>query len=134
MDVTTSCTIVGNITADPDLRFTTSGQAVANFTVASTARVYDREAGVWKDAENTTFLRCAAWRSVAQNVAETLHKGDRVLVAGRLIQNSYETKEGDKRTSYDLEVDEIGASLRYATAELTRVKRNGGANSDDDQH
>ena len=121
----TIITVVGNLTADPELRFTPSGAAVANFTVASTPRVFDRQTGEWKDGE-ALFLRCNIWRQAAENVAESLTRGTRVLVQGRLKQRSYETKEGEKRTSYELEVDEIGPSLRYATAQLTRAASSSG--------
>ncbi|OBJ73296.1 single-stranded DNA-binding protein [Mycobacterium sp. 1274756.6] len=121
----TTLTIVGNLTADPDLRFTPSGAAVANFTVASTPRIYDRQSGEWKDGE-ALFLRCSIWREAAENVAETLTRGARVIVTGRLKQRSFETREGEKRTVYELDVDEIGPSLRYATAKVTKVSRGGG--------
>lgn len=136
MELSTSVTFAGNLTADPELRYTRSGQAVVNFTVAATTRVFDRDADCWKDAD-TTFLRATAWRGIAQNIAESVHKGDRVVVIGRLTQNSYETKEGEKRTSYDLAVDEFGVSLRYATAALAK-NRQGSAPSgngrDGDEH
>jgi len=124
----TNITVVGNLTADPELRFTASGAAVANFTVASTPRTLDRASGEWKDGE-ALFLRCSIWRQAAENVAESLQRGMRVIVNGRLKQRSYETKEGEKRTSIELEVDEIGPSLRYATAQVTRTSssREGGA-------
>ncbi|MDT7785191.1 MAG: single-strand DNA-binding protein [Pseudonocardiales bacterium] len=121
----TTITVVGNLTADPELRFTQSGAAVAGFTVASTPRTFDKQSGEWKDGE-ALFLRCNVWRQVAENVAESLTKGSRVLVSGRLRQRSFETKEGEKRTVVELEVDEIGPSLRYATAEVKKVKRSGG--------
>jgi single-strand DNA-binding protein len=121
----TTLTVIGNLTADPDLKFTTSGAAVANFTVASTPRTLDRQSGEWKDGE-ALFLRCNIWREAAENVAETLSKGSRVIVTGRLKQRSYETREGEKRTVVELEVDEIGPSLRYATAKLNKVSRAGG--------
>lgn len=117
----TQITIVGNITADPELRFTPSGAAVANFTVASTPRSYDKATGEWKDGE-TLFLRCSLWRQAAENVAESLTKGTRVIVTGRLRQRSYD-KDGEKRTVIELEVDEIGPSLRYVTATLAKVGR-----------
>ena len=110
----TVITMVGNLTADPELNFTASGAAVANFTVASTPRILDRKTGDWKDGE-TMFLRCTAWRQHAENVAESLAQGARVLVQGRLVQRSFETKEGAKRTVIELQVDEVGPSLRYAT-------------------
>ena len=118
----TVITVVGNLTADPELRFTPSGAAVANFTVASTPRTFDRQTNEWKDGE-ALFLRCSIWRQAAENVAESLTKGARVVVTGRLKQRSYETKEGEKRQVVELEVDEIGPSLRYATAKVTRASR-----------
>ena len=121
----TTITVVGNLTADPELRFTQSGAAVASFTVASTPRTFDRQSGEWKDGE-ALFLRCNVWRQVAENVAESLTRGSRVLVTGRLRQRSFETKEGEKRTVMELEVDEIGPSLRYATAKVNKVSRGGG--------
>jgi single-strand DNA-binding protein len=124
----TVITVVGNLTADPELRFTGSGAAVANFTVASTPRTFDRASGEWKDGE-ALFLRCNIWRQAAENVAESLTRGSRVIVSGRLKQRSFETKEGEKRTVIELEVDEIGPSLRYATAKVNRVSRGeGGGN------
>jgi single-strand DNA-binding protein len=121
----TTITVVGNLTADPELRFTQSGAAVASFTVASTPRTFDKASGEWKDGE-ALFLRCNVWRQVAENVAESLTRGSRVLVTGRLRQRSFETKEGEKRTVMELEVDEIGPSLRYATAKVNKVSRGGG--------
>jgi single-strand DNA-binding protein len=121
----TIITVVGNLTADPELRFTPSGAAVANFTVASTPRVMDRQTNEWKDGE-ALFMRCNVWRQAAENVAETLTRGARVIVTGRLKQRSYETKEGEKRTVVELEVDEIGPSLRYATAKVNKVSRGSG--------
>jgi single-strand DNA-binding protein len=121
----TVITVVGNLTNDPELRFTPSGSAVANFTVASTPRTFDRQSNEWKDGE-TLFLRASVWREAAENVAETLTKGTRVIVQGRLKSRSYETKEGEKRTVIELEVDEIGPSLRYASAKVTRTQRSGG--------
>ena len=121
----TTITIIGNLTGDPELRFTPSGAAVANFTVASTPRTFDRQSNEWKDGE-TLFMRCSVWREVAENVAETLHKGFRVIVTGRLRSRSYETKEGEKRTVIEMDVDEIGPSLRYATAQVNRTPRGGG--------
>lgn len=121
----TTITVVGNLTADPELRFTQSGAAVASFTVASTPRTLDRQSGEWKDGE-ALFLRCNVWRQVAENVAESLTRGSRVLVTGRLRQRSFETKEGEKRTVIELEVDEIGPSLRYATAKVNKVSRGDG--------
>jgi single-strand DNA-binding protein len=121
----TTITVVGNLTADPELRFTPSGAAVANFTVASTPRIYDRQSGEWKDGE-ALFLRCNIWREAAENVAESLTRGSRVIVSGRLKQRSYETREGEKRTVVEVEVDEIGPSLRYATAKVNKASRSAG--------
>lgn len=121
----TIITVVGNLTADPELRFTPSGSAVANFTIASTPRTFDRQSNEWKDGE-TLFLRASIWREAAENVAESLTKGARVVAQGRLKARSYETREGEKRTSYELDVDEIGPSLRYATAKVTKSGRGGG--------
>ena len=121
----TIITVVGNLTADPELRFTPSGAAVANFTVASTPRMFDRQTNEWKDGE-ALFLRCNVWRQAAENVAESLTRGARVVVTGRLKQRSFETKEGEKRTVIELEVDEIGPSLRYATAKVNKVSRGSG--------
>ncbi|WP_137811098.1 single-stranded DNA-binding protein [Gordonia sp. GAMMA] len=121
----TVITVIGNLTADPELRFTPSGAAVANFTVASTPRTFDRQTNEWKDGE-ALFLRCNIWRDAAENVTESLTKGSRVIVQGRLKQRSYETKEGERRTVVELEVDEIGPSLRYATAKVNRASRGGG--------
>lgn len=121
----TNITVVGNLTADPELRFTPSGAAVANFTVASTPRIYDRQSGEWKDGE-ALFLRCNIWREAAENVAESLTRGARVIVSGRLKQRSFETREGEKRTVVEVEVDEIGPSLRYATAKVNKTSRGGG--------
>ena len=118
----TVITVVGNLTADPELRFTASGAAVANFTVASTPRTFDRATNEFKDGE-ALFLRCSIWRQPAENVAESLTRGSRVIVSGRLKQRSYDTKEGEKRTVIELEVDEIGPSLRYATAKVNRANR-----------
>jgi single-strand DNA-binding protein len=120
----TTLTIVGNLTNDAELRFTPSGAAVANFTVASTPKTFDRNSNEFKDGE-TLFMRCAAWKEMGENVAESLTKGTRVVVTGRLKSRSYDTKEGEKRTVIELEVDEIGPSLRYATAKVTRTQRNG---------
>ena len=120
----TTITIVGNLTADPELRFTPSGAAVANFTVASTPRTFDRQTNDWKDGE-TLFMRCSVWRDAAENVAESLHRGTRVVVTGRLKSRSYETKEGEKRTVIELDVDEVGPSLRYASAKVTKAERGG---------
>ena len=121
----TIVTVVGNLTADPELRFTPSGAAVANFTVASTPRTFDRQSGEWKDGE-ALFMRCNVWRQAAENVAETLTRGMRVMVSGRLKQRSFETREGEKRTVVELEVDEVGPSLKYATAKVNKVSRSGG--------
>jgi single-strand DNA-binding protein len=121
----TTITVVGNLTADPELKFTPSGAAVANFTVASTPRIYDRQSGEWKDGD-ALFLRCNIWREAAENVAESLTRGSRVIVTGRLKQRSFETREGEKRTVFEVEVDEIGPSLRYATAKVNKASRSGG--------
>ncbi len=121
----TVVTIIGNLTNDPELRFTPSGAAVANFTVASTPRTFDRQSNEWKDGE-TLFMRCSVWRDAAENSAESLHRGTRVIVSGRLRSRSYETKEGEKRTVVELDVDEVGPSLRYATAQVTKTSRGGG--------
>lgn len=118
----TTITVIGNLTSDPELRFTPSGSAVANFTIASTPRTFDQQANEWKDGE-TLFLRAAVWREAAENVAESLTKGTRVIVSGRLKSRSYDTKEGEKRTVTELEVDEIGPSLRYANAKINRTPR-----------
>jgi single-strand DNA-binding protein len=127
----TVITVIGNLTADPELRFTQSGRAVANFTVASTPRYFDREAGEWKDGE-AIFLRCNIWQQAAENVAESLTRGSRVLVSGRLKQRAYETREGDKRTVVELAADEIGPSLRYATAKVTKAKPGGAVATTED--
>lgn len=121
----TVITVIGNLTADPELRFTQSGLAVASFTVASTPRSFDRQSGEWKDGE-ALFLRCSIWRDAAENVAESLEKGTRVIVQGRLKQRSYTDRDGNNRTSIELDVEEIGPSLRYATAKPTKVQRGGG--------
>jgi single-strand DNA-binding protein len=121
----TVITVVGNLTNDPELRFTPSGQAVASFTVASTPRTLDKQSNEWKDGD-PLFLRCTVWRQAAENVAETLHKGYRVIVQGRLKQRSFETREGEKRTVVELDVDEVGPSLRYATARVNKAGRSGG--------
>jgi single-strand DNA-binding protein len=121
----TTITVVGNLTADPELRFTPSGAAVANFTVASTPRIFDRQSNEWKDGE-ALFLRCSIWREAAENVAESLTRGSRVILSGRLKQRSFETKEGEKRTVMEVEVEEIGPSLRYATAKVNKAGRGGG--------
>lgn len=121
----TIITVVGNLTADPELRFTPSGAAVANFTIASTPRTFDRQTNEWKDGE-TLFMRCSIWREAAENVAESLTKGMRVVAQGRMVQRSYETQQGEKRTVVEMQVDEIGPSMRYATAKVTRTQRGGG--------
>ena len=118
----TVITVIGNLTSDPELRWTPSGAAVANFTIASTPRTLDRQTQEWKDGD-ALFLRCNVWRQAAENVAESLTRGSRVMAQGRLKQRSFETKEGEKRTVVELEVDEIGPSLRYATASVTRAAR-----------
>lgn len=115
----TVITVVGNLTADPEIRFTQSGAAVANFTVASTPRIFDRQSNEWKDGP-TLFMRCSVWREMAENVAETLRKGMRVIVQGRLTQRSWETDQGERRTAMELQVDEIGPSLRRAKAQVQR--------------
>ncbi|GAA4914590.1 single-stranded DNA-binding protein [Nesterenkonia rhizosphaerae] len=118
----TIITVVGNLTADPELRFTPSGAAVSNFVIASTPRFFDRQTNEWKDGE-TLFVRCSLWKEAAENAAESLAKGTRVIAQGRLKARSFETKEGEKRTSWELDVDEIGPSLRNATAQVSRVQR-----------
>lgn len=122
----TTLNITGNLVDDPELRFTPSGAAVANFKIASTPRTFDRQSNEWKDGE-TLFMRCAAWKELGENVAESLAKGMRVVAEGRLKSRSYETKEGEKRTVIELEIDEIGPSLKYATAKVTRTQRNNAA-------
>jgi len=121
----TQITIVGNLVADPELRFTPSGQPVATFRVASTPRFMDRETQEWKDGDSL-FLSCNVWRQAAENVAESLQRGMRVIVSGRLRQRNYETKEGEKRTVYEVEVDDVGPSLRNASAKVTRANRSSG--------
>ncbi|HET7684377.1 MAG TPA: single-stranded DNA-binding protein [Marmoricola sp.] len=121
----TVITVVGNLVDDPELRFTPSGAAVANFRIASTPRTFDRQSNEWKDGE-ALFLSCSVWRQAAENVAESLTKGMRVVVQGRLKQRSYEDREGQRRTVIELEVDEVGPSLKYATAKVTRASRGGG--------
>ena len=128
----TTITLVGNLTADPELRFTPSGAAVANFTVASTPRTFDRNTNEWRDGE-AMFLNCAVWRQAAENVAESLQKGMRVVVQGRLKSRSYETREGEKRTVFEIDVDEIGPALRYATARVTRNSGGGGGGRSSDR-
>ena len=121
----TVITVVGNLVSDPELRFTNSGAAVASFRIASTPRSFDRQSGEWKDGE-ALFLTCSVWRQAAENVAESLQRGSRVIVQGRLKQRTYETREGEKRTVVELEVDEVGPSLRYATAKVQKMARSGG--------
>jgi len=124
----TIITVVGNLTADPELRYTQGGLAVANFTIASTPKQFDKQANDWKDGD-ALFLRASCWREFAEHVAGSLTKGSRVVATGRLKQRSYETKEGEKRTSIELEVDEIGPSLRYATAQVTKADYAGSSRS-----
>ncbi|WP_181770965.1 single-stranded DNA-binding protein [Amycolatopsis pittospori] len=126
----TVLTVIGNLTTDPELKFTPSGAAVANFTVASTPRVLDRASGEWRDGD-PLFLRCSLWKQAAENLAESLTRGTRVIVQGRLKQRSFETKEGEKRTVVELDVDEIGPSLRYATAKVNRAGRSSGGTQSD---
>ena len=121
----TNITVVGNIVADPELRFTPAGAAVANFRVASTPRRYNSQTNQWEDGE-AMFLTCNVWRQAAENVAETMSKGMRVIVTGRLKQRSFQTREGDNRTVFEIDVDEVGPSLRYATAQVNRNPREGG--------
>lgn len=121
----TVITVIGNLTADPELRFTAQGQAVANFTVASTPRTLDRATGEWKDGD-PLFLRCNVWRQMAENVAESLVRGSRVMVQGRLRQRQFETRDGEKRTVIELEVDAVGPDLRYATVKINRAARGNG--------
>ena len=121
----TPITLIGNLTADPELRFTPSGHAVAKFTVASTPRTFDRQTSEWRDGD-TMFLNCEVWRQYAENVTESLQKGMRVVVTGRLKSRSYETNSGEKRTVFEVEVDEVGPSLRNATAKVTKVASTGG--------
>jgi single-strand DNA-binding protein len=120
----TPITVIGNLTADPELRFTPSGAAVANFTVASTPRTFDRQTNEWKDGE-ALFLSCSVWRQAAENAAESLVRGMRVIVSGRLKARSYETREGEKRTVFEIDVDEVGPSLKYATAKVSKTSRSG---------
>jgi single-strand DNA-binding protein len=124
----TIITVVGNLTADPELRYTQGGLAVANFTIASTPRTFDRQTNDWKDGE-ALFLRASCWRDFAEHVAGSLTKGSRVIATGRLKQRSYDDRDGNKRTAIELEVDEIGPSLRYATAQVTRTSGGGGGNA-----
>src|SRR5262245_45905887 len=121
----TVITVVGNVVDDPELRFTPSGAAVANFRIASTPRTFDRQTNEWKDGD-ALFLSCSVWRQAAENVAESLQKGMRVVVQGRLKSRQYETREGEKRTVFEIDVDEVGPSLKYATAKVTRTTRSGG--------
>jgi len=121
----TQITLIGNLTGDPELRFTPSGAAVANFTVASTPRAFDRQSNEWKDGD-TMFLNCSIWRQAAENVAETLSKGMRVIVQGRLKSRSYDDREGNRRTVFEVDVEEVGPSLRYATAKVNRTSGQGG--------
>jgi single-strand DNA-binding protein len=121
----TVITVVGNLVDDPELRFTPSGAAVANFRIASTPRTFDRQTNEWKDGD-ALFLTCSVWRQAAENVAESLQKGMRVVVQGRLKSRQYETREGEKRTVFEIDVDEVGPSLKYATAKVTRTTRSGG--------
>ena len=120
----TVITLVGNLVDDPELRFTPSGAAVANFRVASTPRTYDRQSGEWKDGESL-FISCSVWRQAAENVAESLQRGMRVIVQGRLKSRSYETRDGEKRTVFEIDVDEVGPSLRNATAKVSKTMRSG---------
>jgi len=122
-------TIVGNLTNDPELRFTPSGAAVASFTVASSARMLDKQANEWKDGD-TTFIHCNVWRQYAENVAESLTRGTRVIVTGRLKVRQYETRDGGKGTSVECEVDDVGPVLRFATAKISKVSRSGGGFGD----
>jgi single-strand DNA-binding protein len=121
----TVITVVGNLVDDPELRFTPSGAAVANFRIASTPRTFDRQTNEWKDGD-ALFLSCSVWRQAAENVAESLQRGMRVVVQGRLKSRQYETREGEKRTVFEIEVEEVGPSLKYATAKVTRAQRSGG--------
>lgn len=120
----TTITIVGNLTADPELRVTSGNHAVVNFTVASTPRNFDKTANAWVDGD-ALFMRCTAWRELAEHIASSIQKGSRIIAQGRLVQRQYETKEGEKRTSFEIEVDEIGPSLRYATAQVMRSNTGG---------
>jgi single-strand DNA-binding protein len=129
----TSLTLVGNLTADPELRFTPGGHAVASFTIASTPRQYDRTTNEWKDGE-PLFMRCNVWRQLAENIATTLQRGDRVVVTGRLEQRRWETPEGDKRSTFEMVAEDVGPSLRYLTAKLLRVDRSARAEAYDDAH
>jgi single-strand DNA-binding protein len=122
----TQITVVGNLVDDPELRFTPSGAAVANFRIASTPRTFDKQSNEWKDGD-ALFLSCSVWRQAAENVAESLQKGMRVVVQGNLRSRQYETREGEKRTVFEIQVDEVGPSLKYATAKVTRTQRSGGS-------
>ena len=124
----TIITVVGNLVADPELRYTPSGAGVANFTIASTPRSFDKQSGEWKDGQ-ALFMRCNLWRQAAENAVESLTRGMRVMATGRLVQRSFETKEGEKRTVVELEVDEVGPSLKYATAKVNKVSRDGGGSA-----
>jgi single-strand DNA-binding protein len=126
----TQITVVGNLVDDPELRFTPSGAAVANFRIASTPRTFDKQSNEWKDGE-ALFLSCSVWRQAAENVAESLQKGMRVVVQGNLRSRQYETREGEKRTVFEIQVDEVGPSLKYATAKVTRTQRSGGSSYGD---
>ena len=128
----TTVTLIGNLTADPELRFTSTGTAVANFTVATTPRTFDRQSGEWKDAE-ALFMRCTLWRQPAEHLAESLRRGDRVIVVGRLRQRSFETRDGDKRTVIECDTTEVGASLQFRQAKLTAPARTGTSASGDSQ-
>lgn len=124
----TQITVIGNLTADPELRFTANGAPVANFTVASTPRTYDAQSGQWRDGD-ALFLRCSVWRQYAENVSESLSKGMRVIVTGRLKASNYEDQQGNKRTSYEIDVEEVGPALRFATARVNRTSGGGGNNN-----
>ena len=128
----TVITVIGNLTADPELRFTQAGAAVCSFTVASTPRTFDKATGGWKDGD-ALFMRCTVWRQMAENVAETLNRGSRVIVQGRLTQRTFETKEGEKRTVMELQVDAVGPDLRYATAKISKASRESGYQSPEQQ-
>ena len=121
----TTITVIGNLVDDPELRFTPSGAPVANFRIASTPRTFDRQSNEWKDGD-TLFLSCAVWRQAAENVAESLQRGMRVIVQGRLKSRQYETREGEKRTVFEIDVEEVGPSLRSASAKVTKTQRSGG--------
>jgi len=128
----TACTITGNLTSDPELRFSPSGAAVANFTVAATPRIFDRQANEWKDGE-TLFMRCSVWREQAESVAESLRRGMRVIVTGKLKSRSWDDNDGQRRTVIEMDVDEVGPSLRSAAAKVTKTERNGGGQGFDAQ-